>query len=280
MSFEEFKNKLILRVRQEITRRNSDKIWGLVMEQEGDQCSIFLATDQRSAVHPLSIHQLYSYFLTHPTSMESLALYAVEFLLQETRKEGRSEFEKMKDKIYCKLINAERNREHLDKVPHRKFLDLAIVYRVLVSSNEETITASLIDNEVMEHFDVTEEELYEIAIQNTPRLFPSKFSITKMSANTMEDASVIIQSHRGAEGTTAFLYPDELNKVADALGSDLYLIPLSQDEVFAVRAEKDFNFPLVKKVIQHYQDSGRPERFLSNTIYYYSRWTERVYIAE
>lgn len=295
MSFEEFKNELLLKIRQEITRRHSDKIWGLVMEEEGDQYSIFLAMNPRPSAHPLSLNQLYAHYLEHPVSMESLASDAVDFLSNETKKEEKSEFEKMKDKIYFQLINAEKNQEHLKEIPHRKFLDLEIIYRAIISRNEETITASLIDNEMMERFGITEEDLYKAAVKNMPKLFPSKFSITripaganKFSTTRMPAGAVdkrcpfaaIIRSEYGVEGSTMLLYPNELSRIADTLQSDLYLIPLSRDEMFAVCSEKDFDFQLAKDMIQGYLASEKSKRFLSDTIYYYSRGTERVYIAE
>ena len=48
-----------------------------------------------------------------------------------------SDFEKIKDIIYYKVINYEMNRALLSKIPHFKFLDLAIVFYIIVSKDEE-----------------------------------------------------------------------------------------------------------------------------------------------
>ena len=39
-----------------------------------------------------------------------------------------SDFSKVKDKIYYKLVNYEMNRQALKTMPHFKFLDMAIVF--------------------------------------------------------------------------------------------------------------------------------------------------------
>jgi len=46
-------------------------------------------------------------------------------------------FENVKDCIYFKLINAEKNKNLLPKIPHRKYHDLAVVYSVLLSVEEQ-----------------------------------------------------------------------------------------------------------------------------------------------
>ena len=48
-----------------------------------------------------------------------------------------SDFSKVKDKIYYKLVNYEMNRQALKTMPHFKFLDMAIVFFVSIMGNEK-----------------------------------------------------------------------------------------------------------------------------------------------
>ena len=67
------------------------------------------------------------------TPIEELAKQIVEFHGSHSR-EGRydlsfyTDFTQVRKRIVCRLVNYEKNRELLAQVPHRRFLDLAVVY--------------------------------------------------------------------------------------------------------------------------------------------------------
>lgn len=76
------------------------------------------------------------------------------------------DFGKIRDQIYFKLINQEMNEQLLKDVPWRSYLDLGIVYFVSVSADECSATV-LIHNEHLINWGLTEEDLYEVAYENT-----------------------------------------------------------------------------------------------------------------
>lgn len=80
-----------------------------------------------------------------------------------------TEFEQVKKKIMYKLINYDKNRELLEKVPHVRFLDLAIVFYCLVSDDIFENATILIHNSHMDIWNVDTDELFSIASENTPR---------------------------------------------------------------------------------------------------------------
>ena len=41
--------------------------------------------------------------------------------------------------IYMKLINAEQNKELLEKIPHRIFMDLAVVYYAVARDRKSVV---------------------------------------------------------------------------------------------------------------------------------------------
>ena len=68
-----------------------------------------------------------------------------------------------------KLVNKEKNADFLKGKPNRDFLDLAVVYYVDVSCDEDDqlIYAFTIDNRLLSRWEMTESELYEVAYDNT-----------------------------------------------------------------------------------------------------------------
>lgn len=84
-----------------------------------------------------------------------------------------SDFEKIKNIIYYKIINYEMNQSLLAKIPHFKFLDLAIVFYIMVSKDEEGQATALINNQHIAGWEITPEELRDIAFENTWNKFPA-----------------------------------------------------------------------------------------------------------
>lgn len=74
-----------------------------------------------------------------------------------------------------KLIHYERNKELLEKVPHIRFLDLAIVFYCLISMDFTTGNATiLIHHSHLKNWNITTTELFQIAKDNTQKILPEK----------------------------------------------------------------------------------------------------------
>ena len=82
------------------------------------------------------------------------------------------EWSKVKERICCKLINYESNRELLKQLPHIQVLDLAVVfYYSFLDSILGDGTIQIYNNH-LEMWGITQEELLEVAKKNTQKLFP------------------------------------------------------------------------------------------------------------
>lgn len=89
-------------------------------------------------------------------------------------------FERAQKRLAFKLIHAEKNKELLKTVPHKRFHNLAIVFYYTVAQEPFHGKATiLVHNSHMEKWGAKVEELLEIAFQNTPLLYPS--TITNMA---------------------------------------------------------------------------------------------------
>lgn len=78
--------------------------------------------------------------------------------------------------IKMKLINYEKNKELLEKVPHVRVPDLAVVFMaVLKSEYNDGFATILIHNSHLDFWNMTTEDLYELAKAN----MANDFEITK-----------------------------------------------------------------------------------------------------
>ena len=84
-------------------------------------------------------------------------------------------YEVVKEEIFPRLVNLEKNTTRLQNVPYTQREDLAITYHVKVSGNRDSIGSLMITNELMEVYGVTKEKLHTQAMENMGRLSPPVF---------------------------------------------------------------------------------------------------------
>lgn len=196
------------------------------------------------------------------------------------------------DNLVFQLVNTEKNSEFLKQVPHRPFLDMSIIYRCVISLQDDEVQSFVVNNRIADAAALTEEQLYEIALVNTKRLFPYKTtSFTQLSLDTpdilfevyegfpKEKAMWITSNEREFYGASAMLYPEVLEEVAYVVGDDLWIVPSSTDEILlqgvSVREKEE-----LKENILEANAALPPKLFLSNTLYRYNRLKNRVVEGE
>lgn len=77
-----------------------------------------------------------------------------------------NDFEQVKDKINCRLINTAMNAEYLSNKPHTLIADLAVVYDVDFNDPKIGQGKVVITTDLMKRYGVTTEELHEAAMLN------------------------------------------------------------------------------------------------------------------
>ena len=84
------------------------------------------------------------------------------------------DYNKLKSRIFYKIVNYEKNREILKQIPHRRILDMAMVFYYQVDEVEPPATI-MIQNSHLSMWDVKPEELEENAITYTCLCLPAEF---------------------------------------------------------------------------------------------------------
>ena len=73
------------------------------------------------------------------------------------------DFEKVRPTLVYKLIHYERNQKLLKKVPHRPFLDLAIVCYFMVDDEALGMGTVMVYNEYLSLWKISEDQLFAVA---------------------------------------------------------------------------------------------------------------------
>ena len=204
-----------------------------------------------------------------------------------------------KDKIVFQLINTEQNKSFLEKVPHREFQDLSIIYKVVINVEKESIHNVQVTNELSKRLGMDEEMLFKSAAENTRRILPPtvrnmKDVITEMFeaqgmpeelSNMMmgqipeELPMWVITNNVGNNGAVSMLYENELHELAENMESDLYILPSSVHEVIAVSTDMGNPEELAQMVEEiNMQEVSLSER-LSNQVYHYDKDLRKLSLA-
>ena len=100
----------------------------------------------------------------------------------------------MKTHVVCRLINFEKNKKILDEVPHRIFLNLAIVYYCVMEHETIGMAAVLVRREHLGMWGIDEKTLHDAAVRNTKRMFPWDFRSMSELINSMMNTELLQDS--------------------------------------------------------------------------------------
>lgn len=205
--------------------------------------------------------------------------------LQRDLNNMKLDFSQAEDNIVCQIINTEKNKEMLANMPHREFLDLSIVYRWIVKS-EDGVVSCLVKNGLLKQLGLTEEQLFDLAWENTKRLRPPVVRSMKdclsniLPEKLISDVSMYILSNEFMDkGAIYMTDTDILSDIAEKLDSDLYVLPSSLHECIALPSTEEEANTFLEMVSEVNQTSARVEERLSNNIYYFDRDSKELNIV-
>lgn len=208
--------------------------------------------------------------------------------------ESFTDWETAKQKIHARLVSANDNL--LRELPHRNYLDLAIVYYYFVDIDEDlgrgTITLRL---EHLSHWGVSESELFEAAKANAES---EGYAATSMldilqelcgmnsdscSCNDLsmsDEPMYVITNHSKFYGATALIFAKECFKtLAEKMNSNLYILPSSQHELIAV-SDEIADPQILKEMVCDVNNSQVDEKDrLSYCVYKYNRQADTIDVA-
>lgn len=99
--------------------------------------------------------------------------YAAAEKGEEVEVDYEFRLEDVKDRIFYRVVNYQKNRKLLKDMPNIKFLDLTITFHCLVKNDESGIGSIRITRNCIRRWGLTARDLMKISSVNTPRLFPS-----------------------------------------------------------------------------------------------------------
>ena len=216
--------------------------------------------------------------------------------------EDLTDFAHVKDKICYKLVGRNKNNEFLSAVPHRDYLDMAIVYYLQTAITDSGTATVTVTNDLAHIWGVEESELYDLARKNTPRmnrgivLTLSDVLDGKATASTHQECGTDVYNSfdisRSKEkilpmyvltntaktfGAAVILYDGLLKDVTEYIcSSGVYAIPSSVHEFICI-PDTFGNVEYIKQMVRDINSSEvQPDEVLSDNIYHYDVTTREL----
>lgn len=203
-----------------------------------------------------------------------------------------TDWETAKQKIHGRLVSADDTL--LKELPHRNYLDLAMVYYYVVDIDKDFGSASItIRLEHLSHWGIGEADLFEAAKSNaesegytTTSMLDVLQELCRADSDICDDLSMsdnpmyVITNHSKFYGATALIFAKEnFKSLAEKMNSDLYILPSSQHELIAI-SDKVEAPQFLKEMVRDVNDSQVEEKDrLSYCVYRFSRQTETIEVA-
>lgn len=219
-------------------------------------------------------------------------------------------FECVKDRICYRLVNAEKNKELLKKIPYIAFLDLAICFYYAYEGEALGNGTILIYHTHAELWQTDAQELMRLAEVNTRRLFPWECSsmetvVRELMERRKQDICnfdgrcegmsapwgivgeeeafwenipmQILSNDSRVYGAACILYPGLLSEIAEKEDANLYLLPSSVHEVI-IMPDSGREEPLALKsmIYEVNRTQLEPEEVLSDSLYYFDRSEKNI----
>ncbi len=196
-----------------------------------------------------------------------------------------TDFEKARHNIILRLVSYERNKELLASVPHKRFLDFAILFYCLLQADDSNQASILIYDDHLRFWNIDEEELYEIALSNTPKLLTHRLDnlhsiLTEVISDSSEFADqevfpiYVLSNQYRTYGASVLLYPNLIASLADRFEKDLVILPSSVHELLLLPTGGTPDMDYYADMVQQVNATQlADDEILSDHAYLYTRAT-------
>ena len=255
MSFEEFKDRFmedlpkvlpadvcpVTLEQTDVSKLQNESYRGVVIRQEGSPIGVTL--DMNRFYEGMEDGRSYDEVLDRAAELAEQGLReAPQFSIEKL-----SDYDTMKEKLSIQVVDTERNTEMLEKIPHKDVEDMSMVCRFIVGSGKEGNASILVNNQMIDTYGITQDQLFDDAMHYAPELKP--FEIINMRDIMSEmmgipadelgmsddgPAMYVASSTDRMNGAGVITYPGFMEEAAAKLGGDFFVLPSSVHEVILV----------------------------------------------
>ena len=217
-------------------------------------------------------------------------------------------YDAVREKISCRLVNAPRNAEYLADKPHTMMDDLAVTYHIDLGKTPQGHATTPVTNALMEIYGVKTEELHGVALSNMEHLSPPSFksmsetmaemimpdmlmdgmnpeeaaeAVKTLFPPDMDERMYVLTNQDKHHGAAAILNKRIMEEVSEKVGKEYYILPSSIHEVLIVPKTEEMGVKDLESMVQDVNATQvAPKERLSDHVYAYDAKEHRLFRAD
>ena len=294
MDYENFKEQFVADVKDRLAEQGADvKVSVNEVNKLNESYEAITVTPEGSNIGVnMSIQKFYD-AMQDGTSYDDVVDKAVDVISKgiEQRPDidvaSLTDYSQMKEKLAMEVVSAEANKEMLENVPHQNMEDMAVVYRFILSSDEDGRASILVTNQILETMGVTPEQLHADAIENAPQIKPAEIKgMSEVMAEMMgveqaemmglvpmnpEDEQMFVATVPDkVHGAGVLAYQDFMDKAAERVGGDFFILPSSIHEILIVPDNGKMDLKELEAMVKEVNATQvAPADKLTDSVYHY-----------
>ena len=315
MNYEEFKHEVADRIKDFLPEKYADadvSIQTVVKNNDQKLDGLMVKLEDSNIAPNIYLNQFYEQHEDGRPMDDILAAIAdvrtQHEMSQDFDVSRLTDFDSVKDRITCRLINAEQNAEYLADKPHTMVDDLAVTYHIAIGKEESGNMSAPITDRLMESYGVDVEQLHKLALDNMETLTPATFkSMTETMVDMMlpdmmrngmteeqardaiagmipptQDEMMFVLSNEDKLGGAAVLLNDKvMDDITEKLGQDYFILPSSVHEVLIVPKNDQMDLKTLESMVQDVNATQvSPEERLSDHVYAYDAKEHELFRAD
>lgn len=251
-----------------------------------EECRLIVRKDDDTCMPAFRLRPMFD---DHMKAIKQMADYIAEMAetcgtaaaTHDVKTKAMNAVRNWRDLVQLTLVRGEDvNEAFLADKPHRSFLDMAIVYKLVLQQDEDGLATVTITDSLLQEMGCTLDELHQAALANTQRLNPmeimnlsERMRQISHSEEPSEDVPVwILSVENKVDGAAAILYPNVLEAMSDVLGGEgFYVLPSSVNEVLFLPKEGN-DVEALREMVECANNAELEEKeILSYSVYEYTR---------
>lgn len=191
------------------------------------------------------------------------------------------DYNRVKDRIFYKLVSFEKNKKFLRDAPHLRWNDLAVVFYYAMEKEVMEGGYIAINRQHMLMWKQNAESLYRTARRNTKRDMPELLVSMGELISEMTGVSVreddatpmyVLTNQEKRFGASAMLYSEKIGQLAERFGCDVLILPSSVHEVLLIPDDHIREYAFYRQMVAEVNRTQvEPEEVLSYGLYRYCR---------
>ncbi len=294
MNYNQFKNEILSRLQEAVGDRGLVRLFTVHKNNGLTLWAVSVMEGDKNIAPSIYLDSYYQLYLDGRTMEELTHLILAENIRKQVKRPVAADLfsdpDAVAGSVLFRVVNYDMNLDFLKGVPHRRVLDLAVIYYVEVEDPSIGKATAIVRSREAVRLGLSEEVLYEKALANTPRVKPVRIeSMTKALVCLSGDEDLeglpdeedlplyIAGNEERVYGAAVIAYPGAFRELADRLGSDLYIIPSSIHELIVVATSEDIALEELSELVAEVNaNEVPPQEILSNHVYTYVRGRDLV----